>query len=78
MSEAGNLANMSVKLGGYDAYSQVDDKNGNVTQRGSTRTQIGERLVAWSVDDEQSWNLDLVAVLLVRWLPSTETHYIPR
>lgn len=43
---------------------EVDDKNGNVTERTSTRTEVGERFVTRSIDDEQSRNFVLLRAVL--------------
>lgn len=46
-----------------ETYRQVDDQNGDVTQRRPSCTQIGERLVSGSVDDKQAGDLDLIILL---------------
>ena len=40
----------------------VDNENGNVAERASSSTQVGERLVTGRVDDEQSRELVLLEV----------------
>ena len=45
-------------------YHDVNDQNGNVAEGRTTRTEVGEGLVPWSVNDEQAGNLDLKGSLL--------------
>ena len=42
-----------------DAMHDVDHQNGEVTQRAASGAQVGERLMTWSVDDQQAWNPQL-------------------
>lgn len=44
-------------------YGNVDDQDGDVTQRGASSTQICESLVTRCINDEQTRNLDLVSFL---------------
>ena len=34
----------------------VDDEDGEIAKRGASRSQVGERLVTWGVDDEEAWD----------------------
>lgn len=38
---------------------QIDDQNGNIAQARSSRAEITEALMAWSINDKQSWNVDI-------------------
>ena len=48
----------------FRAHSDVDDQDGDVTQRTSTGSQIGERLVTRSIDDEQTRYLEVEFTVL--------------
>jgi hypothetical protein len=39
----------------FKSMHKVNNENGKITQSGATRTQIGERLVPWSIDYKKSW-----------------------
>lgn len=49
-----------------ETHHDVDDKDSNVTQRRSTLTQVGERLVTRRVDNEQTRELVLFEVVLMK------------
>ena len=42
-----------------ETMHEIDDENGDITKGGTTRTQVGERLVTWCVDDEVTWQLQI-------------------
>ena len=48
-----------------EPYHDIDDKNGNVTKRATTSSQIRERLVSGSINNEQTRNLVLLTAILV-------------
>ncbi|KAH3659215.1 hypothetical protein OGATHE_006099 [Ogataea polymorpha] len=41
----------------FQTMHDVNHQNGNVTQRGTSGSQVCERLVTWGIDDQQTWNL---------------------
>lgn len=47
------------------AYHNIDNQNGNVTQRASTSTQVSERFVSRGIDNEQTRNLVLLVAVLI-------------
>ena len=46
----------------------VDDEHGQVAQRGASRTQVCERLMARGINDEKAWDFQFKLL--------TTTHYI--
>lgn len=49
----------------FQAVHDIDDENGDVTERRATGTQVGEGLVPWGIDNEQTRGLELHLVLRV-------------
>mmetsp|Transcript_36197 Transcript_36197/g.87602 ORF Transcript_36197/g.87602 Transcript_36197/m.87602 type:complete len:763 (+) Transcript_36197:174-2462(+) len=41
----------------FQTVHQIDHQNGNIAQRGTTGTKVGERLVTWCINDEHTRNL---------------------
>lgn len=55
----------SIHLFEEQTHRNVYNENGDITQTTTSRPQIGETLVAGRIDDEQTWDLDLVFPLFV-------------
>lgn len=47
-----------------NTYSNVNDQDGDVTKGRTTGPEVSERLVTWSVDNEQTRDLDFVGMVL--------------
>lgn len=43
----------------FKRVHDINDKDSHVTKGGTSRTQIGERLVTWCINDEEAWNLQV-------------------
>ena len=43
----------------FETVHDIDNKHGQVTKRATSRTQVGERLVTWCVDDEETWQFEI-------------------
>lgn len=48
----------------HGAYRDVDNQDSNVTQRTSTGSQVGERLVTRGVNNQQTRNLEVEFAIL--------------
>ncbi|KAI6776081.1 hypothetical protein HG530_000026 [Fusarium avenaceum] len=44
---------------GFETVHDIDDQNGNVTERGSTRSEVREGLVTRGIDNEKTRNLEV-------------------
>jgi len=42
----------------------VDNKDGHITKRATSASQIGERLVTGCVNNEEAWNLEVERLAL--------------
>ena len=58
-----------------ETYHDIDDENGDVTQRATARPQVRERLVSGRIDNKQPRDLELEAVVLHR--PSSAPSSLP-
>jgi hypothetical protein len=47
-----------------ETYHDVDNEDSNVTERRTTRTQVGERLVTRCVNDQQTGDLVVLETIL--------------